>query len=233
MTIKRYLALAMFCFFTQAFAAQSDDQEGKLAEPADKKNDFANLIYSDVGIDHSMLTLGIGYGLYFDVEAIQRRLLLFADYALPIASLDIRDFRVRTGIRTSAIEIGSFYVPVWLSFSVNGAQNKIFRATGLGSELGIAPGYYGRVFAAASELYCDQTWAAYLKHSQAYRDLFYANAKDGWYSMPSTSFRAGLYLAWNIHKRFTLGFKGGYQQMGQYNKLIPPIYGTLHTEFSF
>ncbi len=226
--LNRYFILILLCFGAHAFTTEVESKE-----PVNKDRAFANMVYSNVGIDHSMLTLGIGYGRYFDIASIKRRLLLFADYALPLASLDFQDFRVQSGLRVSAIELGPFHIPLWLSFNVSGARNKVFTATGLGSEVGFAPGYYGRRFVFAAEVNWDQTWAAYLKHSEAYRDQFYENAKDGWYSMTATSFRAGLHLAWHMHQRFTLGLKGGYQQMGQYNKLIPPVYCMLNTQINF
>lgn len=225
--ITKYFSIIIFGFAALTFAGENTQDD---VAPS---NNFANIVYSDFGINHSMLTLGLGYGRYLPIDAIDRHLLVFVDYALPIASFDIRNFRVQSGARINAIQMSSFQVPVWLSLNASGAHNKIFRATGLGSELGIAPGYYGRTFVLASELYWNQTWAAYIKHTQTYRDQFYENAKDGWYSMAATSFRAGLNVAWHVHKRFTVGLKGGYQHMGQYNKLIPPIFFTLNTQFNF
>lgn len=227
--MNRNSLLCIFLLFTHALLAH----EKEPSSSADAQNDFANIAYSDVGIDHSMLTLSVGYGRYLDLASIDRRLLLFTDYALPLASLDIRDFRLRSGLRVHAVAKGSFQLPIWISLNVSNAHNKIFRATGLGSELGIGPGYYGRLFTVASELNWDQTWTSYIKHTATYRDLFYENAKDGWYSMTATSLRVGLHAAWHINKRFTLGLKGGYQKFGEFNKLIPPIYGVVNAQFSF
>jgi hypothetical protein len=194
---------------------------------------LSNLLYNDIGIDHSMLTLSLGYGRYFDIETIKRRLLFFADYGAPLANFDFRNFRLRLGAQSSVFDYKTFRLPIRLSFNVVGAHNKLFQSIGLGSELGIAPGYYGRLFEIAPEFSWDQKWGTHIKHSDWYRQYFYENAKNGWYSMSSSSIRAGIYFAWNINEHVLIGLKAGYQRFGQYNVLVPPVYGTLHTEFRF
>jgi hypothetical protein len=152
---------------------------------------------------------------------------------MPLANFDFRNFRFRVGVNSSAFDYKTFSIPIRLSFNVVSAYNKLFQSVGLGSELGIAPGYYGRLFEIAPEFGWDQKWGTHIKHSDWYRQYFYEDAKNGWYRMTSSSIRAGIHFAWNINRYVLIGLRAGYQRHGQYNVLVPPVYGTLHAEFRF
>lgn len=77
--------------------------------------------------------------------------------------------------------------------------------------------------------------ATHIKHSDYYRTYLYENVKDGWYNSTAHNLRIGVYIAAQLGKKRTLelNLKGGYQNNGQYDKIILNLYAIIGANKSF
>jgi hypothetical protein len=77
--------------------------------------------------------------------------------------------------------------------------------------------------------------ATQIEHSEFYRQYYYENVKDGFYSSTAQNLRLGLYVAGQFGKtkKLELNLKGGYQNNGEYDKLVPNAYAIIGINKSF
>jgi hypothetical protein len=198
------------------------------------ETDERNLVPAIIGFDEALLTGGIGYGRSFPLERLDRTLVVVTDFSTPFMHPDIRDFRWRVGVRMNAIQLeGGFALPVELNFALRGTDNSLFRSLGVGTELGVMPGYYASRWFVAAEVFWDQQWTTHLRHSDNYREFVYDGAQDGWYGASSFFMRYGLRVGGLAWRHLELMLRGGYEQHGRYETRVPPFYAILSLCFRF
>lgn len=96
----------------------------------------------------------------------------------------------------------------------------------LGGDVAVLAGHYAPRWFAAAEVGFDWALATHIDHSDAYRMLVYADARDGWYGNTGGLFRYGL------QGGITFGGNDVVLRAGQLrdvagNPPLFPIYGTL------
>lgn len=187
-----------------------------------------NLIPLMVGFDESLITGGVGYGRSIPLERLDRTVVVITDFSMPFMHPDVLDFRWRLGARMNVVQLqGGFALPVELNVSLRGTDNSLFRAIGVGTELGVMPGYYVSRWFIAAEVVWDQQWTTHLSHSDNYRQFVYHDARDGWYGAPSFFMRFGVRIGGLPWRHLELMLRGGYEQHGQYDTRVPPFYAII------
>jgi hypothetical protein len=176
--------------------------------------DNRNVIYTDLGVDDSLLTWSLGYARFLPLSSVRRVLILYGEYSIPMAEPDFHDFRVRAGLRLNLVQHRWFALPIALTMAVRGTENTLFTAVGIGTELGIVPGYYASIWFAAAEIFWDQQWETHLENSDRYRQFTYKDARDGWYSIPALSVRFGARVGGLLWRHFGAALRGGYEWHG-------------------
>ncbi len=225
MKFTNYLICALFLLI----ASKSIAQVGQMPEDAEKSKE----IYLTIGYDNSMLTSGIGIAKGFNVDKINRTLLVNAEVALPVGNFDFNDYRVKLGSRIDIYKNEPWRIPIEANFILNGTSNGTFKATGIGTEFNLIPGYYGEKWFFAAELGWRQQWQSHIEYSDFYRNYFYPEAKDGWLATPSSNFQAGVRVGLLIKNRFDLLLRAAYKSKGVYENLSPPLLAVLSVGYRF
>jgi hypothetical protein len=146
---------------------------------------------------------------------------------------DFNDFRVRIGPRIDAFRHKWFALPVTLSLVLVGTDSDVVRGLGIATELGTMPGVYAAKWFIAGELFWIQTWSSHLRHTDRYREKVYDDVKDGWYRTPAVVGRFGGRVGGIAFGRVEMLLRGGYEQHGKYNKLVPRFYAIFSTNVRF
>ncbi len=177
--------LALSAAFVAALAATSASaQELNLTTTS---TDRPSIVLVRAGLDHAFLgEVGYRHVLAWG----DHQLLVGADVAIPWASPDVRDYRVRA---TVGLPLGGerWKLAGWLSPTLRGTENAASDMAAIGVDLRLAGGYYARRWFLAGEAGLDWVAATHVAFRDAYRAV-YSGAKDGWYGLPGGTVYAGL-----------------------------------------
>lgn len=188
-----------------------------------------NRLTVTTGIDPAIL----GAVAYTRTAALGGRPVAFSvEIALPLAGLDVRDYRGILGAQTSALQWGRWHVAGGAGIVAHGTRNDIHDAHSLGADLTAYTGYYGARRFVALELGFEKTVATYIVHRAWYRDYFYEGAVDGWYSSTGGTWHTGLQAGIDIG-RVELALHASLHRSEAGNALSPPINGTLSCTYPF
>ncbi|MBD2766608.1 hypothetical protein IC235_01720 [Hymenobacter sp. BT664] len=186
-----------------------------------------NAVFVNVGLNQAIVAGTIGY---------QRRL---ADRTQLIVGADaaavpkfLTNSRVYGGLQYDVLTAGRFGLPVRLIGSTAFADNELYKAVNVSTELSLHPQLHSARWTYGADVLYRQGWATHLTHSARYRRLAYAEAKDGWYKFTASTFRIGGSIAHSFD-RVEVGLQAGYQANGKYDLFLPPYYGVLMTNFRF
>jgi len=141
------------------------------------------------GAEHGLL-LGAGYDRV--VTLGDRPLVVGGQLALQWAEVDVDDFRLRLGALAPIFDRGNWKVVGAVCSTVRGTRNDTARMINVGPDVAVLAGRYSRHWFAVAELGFDWALATHVTHSDAYRMLVYADARDGWYGNAGGTLRAGL-----------------------------------------
>jgi len=130
------------------------------------------------------------------------------------------------------LESGRFVLPVRLLGSTALADNPLYKAVNISTELSLHPQLHYSGWTYGIDVRYRQGWATHLKHSARYRNLAHTDAVDGWYRYPASTFRLGGSIAYSF-KAAEIGVQAGYQANGKYDLFLPPYYAVLMTSFRF
>ena len=217
-TIKHFLLALSFTATTAVSVAQT-------VRPL--SSDQPHAVFFNVGFNQAIIAGTIGY---------QHRL---SDRYELIAGVDaagvprfLTNSRVFAGLQRSVLATGRFVLPVRLLGSMAFADNALYKAANFSTELSLHPQLHSPRWTYGVDVLYRQGWATHLTHSDRYRRWAHAEAVDGWYKYPASTFRVGGSIARSFHA-VELGLQGGYQVNGKYDLFFPPYYGVLMTNFRF
>ncbi len=191
-----------------------------------------NLLYTTHGFDNSIITSYIGYGQGFQLNSLDRLLVVRSDLSLPMFEIDLNDYLFRAGCRVSVYDAQGFTIPAELNLTLKGTQNGTFGGKSFGTELGVTPGFTANKWLIATELFWIQQWLTHIKHSDYYKKYFY-DAKDGWLKTSASHFRFGIRACRSFQNKYELMFRGGYQQRGKLDDKLPPLYAIFSIGMTF
>jgi hypothetical protein len=186
----------------------------------------SNVVHVRTGAEYGFVA-SAGYGRV--VSFMDRQLVLGGDFTLPWAGLDLSDYRLRVSALVPIL--GGLGGRRWklagsIAPTVRGTKNDISRMTDVGADLAVVGGYYSRHWFVAGELGFDWAMSTYVDHTDAYRSLVYAGARDGWYANPGGNLRAGLQGGASFGRYDIILRLGQVRDTGGGPPLLP-FYGTL------
>jgi len=188
-----------------------------------------NRLTLTAGIDPAVL----GAVAYTRTIAMFGRPVAFSvDLALPLAGLDVRDYRALVGAQMSALRWGAWHLAGRAGLVSQGTRNDIYDAHSLGADLTAYMGYYGGRRFAALELGFDKAVVTYIAHRDWYREYFYEGAVDGWYSSTGGTWHTGI-VAGTAVGRVELALRASLHRSERGNSLLPPVNGTLSCAYLF
>jgi hypothetical protein len=167
---------------------------------------------------------GVGYARA--VVFLDRTILLGGDATLPWGGFDAGDYALRTSALVPIVGVDHWRLAGSLAPTVRGTRNDASRMTSLGIDLGAIGGYYAPGWFAAGELGFDWAMTTHVAHSDLYRRIVYAGARDGWYANPGGNFRLGVQAGLSF-SRFDLLLRVGKLRDIKGDGPMFPLYGTL------
>ena len=192
---------------TTPFAADIE-----LSKPANKHNekwtviDGPNQVFARAGIDPA-LGVVLGYGRGFDLFETGRHWELFGEFEGPFTSFG-KNGAATAGAFLPIVRYGYFRFSTEVSFEVGWLQNRNYRSVRFAPGLTLLPG----VGARNGRWYIDGVFgyqravSNHIKHTEYYREVFYDDAKNGWYYGTGGRFRMGarigfLFNRWRLELR--------------------------------
>jgi hypothetical protein len=183
----------------------------------------SNIVHVRTGAEYGFVA-GAGYGRV--VSFLDRQLVLGGDFTLPWAGLDLSDYRLRVSALVPIVGGRRWKLAGSIAPTLRGTKNDISRMTDVGADLGVVGGYYAPRWFVAGELGFDWAMSTYVHHTDAYRSLVYAGARDGWYANPGGNLRAGLQGGVSFGRTDVILRLGEVRDTGGAPPLLP-FYGTL------
>ena len=215
----RRLAMAASVLLALVAAAAASAQELNLAATSTAR---PNLLVASGGMDHAFLG-EIGYLRVLDWD--DQQLFVGGDVALPWASPDLHDYRIRA---TVGMPFGGQHWKLagWLSPTLRGTQNDASEMVAFGADVRLTGGYYARRWFVAGEAGLDWVAATHITLSDAYRTSVYSGAKDGWYRLPGGTAYAGLQAGVSFSS-LDVFLRGGLPRTTALEPQTMPFYLTL------
>ena len=168
--------------------------------------------------------VGVGYARALPL--VDRHILLTGDITFPWATPDISDYQVRIGGLAPIVGQRHWRLAGTLAPTLRSTRNDVARMTGLGIDFGLLGGYYARHWFAAGEVGFDWVVTTHVSHSDRYRQVVYAEARDGWYGLPGGNLRGGVQIGGSF-ARYDLVLRAGLLRNSSGESPLFPIYGTL------
>ena len=174
----------------------------------------------------SNISYGINHTRYF--KRLKRTIVGIIDFNSPVYYKDYTRFVFRKGFQFDLFQLKSFKMPLALISSTVKKNMHLFSFHDVISSLFLLPGIYTDRYTLAAECAIDVLWF----HKTNYSDAYYR--QSGVPAKPmeeKVRIRTGVVLAYNFY-RFSLLFKGGYQQVTHWEYLRNPYYFTATFGFN-
>lgn len=212
MSFKTILATILIVLSLSS-SAWADQGEKETPERPRRWNviDGANRVYTRVGIDPA-LGMALGYARELDFADTGRNWLLFGDFSTPFVSFG-RSGALEPGAYLPIVRYKLFRFSTEATFELGWTRNRNYNSVRLAPGLGLLPGIGGkdnRWYVDAIFAY-ERAIANHIVHTDFYREVFYEDAKDGWYYGTGSRFRMGLRVGFRIN-RFDLELRAAHDR---------------------
>jgi len=189
-------------------------------------------VYINAGLDPAVLT-SFGYSYRIDSEKFSRDIILFGDVSIPAGNFEFNDYRIKVGIQSSVLALSKWDLSLNGSFILRGTQNSIHSATNYGVAIFALVGYYEICWFSALEFGYDKGIITNVQHTDWYRNNFFPDVKDGYYSNPSGNISLGFRTGYLI-SNFDITLRGGLAKTEKINDPVGiPIYSSIGINYHF
>jgi hypothetical protein len=188
-----------------------------------------NRVFATVGIDPAIIT-SLGYARVVPVAG--HNIQFAGEAGVVAAGVDARDFQARLEMQSSIVKWKSVQVGGSATFITRGTENVIYSGLNFGADFTGSAGVYREGWFTAAQFGFDKAVVTHIKHSDWYRDNFYADAKDGWYLNAGGTFHYGLVSGITIGNA-ELVAQAGFLRTEKFNDLTPPMYASMGLGFDF
>jgi hypothetical protein len=188
-------------------------------------------VTAETGLQSGLVT-SLGYARGLRLATIDRTLMPFAQATMLVAQPDLHDYAFRVGSQVSIVSIGWFDLSTQLAFEMARTENSVYTGTALRTDFALLAGHYGRRWFAVAEAGYDRAWLTYIENSDWYRNNFFADAQDGWYSGTGGKLRAGAKGGAKIGP-VEVVLRAGVTKTETLQNLDLPFYATLGANYRF
>lgn len=186
-----------------------------------------------VGVEAGLESSFIARGTYqHELPGFLRDGMVYARFTMPFAEPDFSDFAIDAGVGATALGSDEWKVQLLLGPVLRNTSNRLFSASGLGFRSSLLAGYRSDGWGLMAELGYEQILATHLRHSDLYKELAYADAKDGWYSITGGTFQLGLRGGGRIGRVELYGTVGA-MTTTELQPMTPPMYLTVGSAYAF
>ncbi|MFC1539476.1 hypothetical protein ACFL6H_08630 [Candidatus Latescibacterota bacterium] len=188
-------------------------------------------VYFNLGLEPSVGTT-MGYVLGKHIGLLNRDMMLFGEFNIPVTKFDLGDSQIRFGAQTSLLRHRKWDFSLGVAIAARKTKNSIFDAYGFGADITGLIGYYSNRWSVAGEIGYDKAMITHLTHSDWYKTYFYSDAKNGWYANTGGTFHYGLRGGFMIG-RTEITLRAGIQKTEAFRDMLPPYYGSLGVNYRF
>jgi hypothetical protein len=152
--------------------------------------------------------------------------ILSANATLPFGENILDDYRLAINLSSNTFKKGNWAMPAHLGLFATTTENKMNRMVSSGIHISINPGYYKKSWFVATEITYDKFLFSHIKNSKHYKEVYYSEAKDGWYKNTGGNFHFGL-IAGKSLKKGELNIKLGMITTEQLNLVLVSYYAQV------
>lgn len=189
-----------------------------------------NSVGLDTGLENAFIARAT-YAHRFDT-ATKLEPRLYARATMPFVGPDLGDWAVDAALRITPLEWKDLRLSVLGGPVLRKTSTDTFSATGFGLGGTVLAGYESARWGLSLEGGYEQMFSTYISHTDVYREVFYADAKDGWYAMSGSKAHGGLRGGGRIGN-VEIAARAGVNTTGRLEAMTPPFYFTLGTSYSF
>lgn len=184
-----------------------------------------HIAIASAGYDHNIISLNLGYAYYLEAY----KTAAFVDVTQGTALVGTSNLRTQAGLQTWNGSCGTFNLRTLLGFVYVHSANKAGTYDAFGLNVQANAGLHGRRIGLGADFQYNPFFSTHIRHTDFYRQYYYAGVKDGWYRSTTHTFRLGGYLLFfpDKSRSIELTLRGGYQTSGQLDQLIPPVFGVV------
>jgi hypothetical protein len=177
------------------------------------------------GLDNNLLAVQISYAYHLK----DNRSSVFASFIQGSSQLGSGNFRSELGVKTWLGSYEKFVLQSNLGVVYTKGVNKVGTYDGIGINLSIMPSLQFGNFGVGLSAEYNPYIATHIKHTDYYKQSFYADVKDGWYGSTATNIRLGvvLNLLFSEKSQIEANLKVGYQKNGVYDTFLPNAYAVI------
>lgn len=148
-----------------------------------------NVVHVRTGFDYGLIA-EVGYSRALGLGS--RTLLLSGQVTTPWAGADAEDYAARVGGTIDIVGRDRWRLLGGLGGTVQGTRNTLARMTSLGADGVLLGGYWSPGWFVAAEGGYEGAIATHVRHTDRYREVHYADARDGWYLDTAGNIRVGV-----------------------------------------
>lgn len=184
-----------------------------------------HMAIANAGYDHNLLSLNLGYAYYLKAY----KTAAFIDITQGTALAGTSNLRTQIGLQTWKGSFNTVNLRTLLALVYTHSENKAGNYDALGLNVQVNAGLHGRRVGLGADFQYNPFFSTHIRHTDFYRQYYYADVKDGWYSFTTHTFRLGGYLLVLLDKSksIEMTLRGGYQTSGQLDQLIPPFFSVV------
>ena len=188
-----------------------------------------NRMHLSFGLDPALVTT-IGYSR--GIALGNRAALVDLDIGIAAAEADFQDLRARIGFQTTLGQLGSWRIAGRGRLIARSTSNSIYDGVGFSADFTSYVGYYRQGWFVAGLIGYDRAIVMQIEHSDWYRENFYDEAVDGWYSCNAGVLHGG--LATGIAAGpVELALRLEWRRLDGGESLDPPFVGGLTLSYPF
>jgi hypothetical protein len=225
-TLCRYLSLAFTVLAALALLATPANAQEATRLP-ETTHDSVGL---DTGLENAFIARATYVHRFTADSPLDPR--LYARATLPVVAPDLGDWGFDAGLRITPLAWRDLRLAVLGGPVLMRTSTDAYSATGFGLGATLLAGYESARWGLSLESGYEQLLSTYISHTDAYRETFYADAKDGWYALSGGRARAGLRGGARIGA-VEIAARAGLNTTGRLAAMTPPFYFTLGTAYAF
>lgn len=150
-----------------------------------------NTVYTKVGFEPTFLST-VGYERDIQIDKLNRELGIYGELGIPFFTLVEGNIEFKAGAKFTLWEYKRFGIKNDLNLSLGHLNNDFLESTKISIGYRLDPGLYFDTWGINLIAQYDKILASYIEPSDYYKDVFYSEAKGGWYHSSGGTFQFGL-----------------------------------------
>jgi hypothetical protein len=189
-------------------------------------------------LNHIQFSAGLNMAVMANVEYARilylksKPILLSANFTLPMGQNIGDDKKFSINASGNIMEFRNWGFPIHLGIHSVHTGNKMIKITGLGTKVSINPGYYKNTWFAGVDIGYEKQLLTHIKNSDFYKEVYFSEANDGWYSGAGGNLFFGFIAGKSINHN-ELNLKAGYIATEKFQTLLVPYYAEIAFKINF